>query len=123
GASRGGGGGGVGGGAFERGEVGKSAPHPTRFARRPLPASGARWNARLVRSLASLAEPRERVGGEAAARVDGGDARLHALDPGLGRRARIGRKLAQLGRSTREIAPRGLGLAARDDRVGIAPRR
>src|SRR5215831_15769700 len=41
----------------------------------------------------SLAEPRERVGGEAAARVDGGEARLHALDPGLGRRARCGEAL------------------------------
>ena len=54
--------------------------------------------------IVSLAEPRERVGGEAAARVDGGGARLHALDPGFGRRARIGRKLSQLGRHAGKIA-------------------
>src|SRR5215469_12439558 len=51
----------------------------------------------LVARLASLAEPRERVGSEAAACVDCGGARLRVLDPALGRRARIGRKLRQLG--------------------------
>src|SRR5262249_28655034 len=61
---------------------------PTRYARERQQSRGY--------ALTSLAEPRERIGGEAAARVDRGDARLRALDPGLGRRARVGRKLSQL---------------------------
>src|SRR6266545_6876 len=64
-------------------------------------------------SPASLAEPRERVGG---------DAPLRALDPGLGGRARVGRKLRQFGDRTGNVAPRNLGLGARDDRGGIAAR-
>src|SRR5205823_13730367 len=87
----------------------------------PLPARGERWSARLVCAPTSLAEFCERVGGEAAARVTRGGRRLRALDPGLGGRARLRRQLRHLGKRAGNIAARTFGLAAREDRGGVAP--
>src|SRR5262245_39779841 len=101
---------------------------PARLAHdktRPGQARGA-WGreqtefAARMCSLASLAEPRERVGGAAAARVDRGDARLRALDPGLGPCAGSGWNVARLRHRAGKIAASGLGLAAREDRGAVA---
>src|SRR5262245_3800012 len=62
----------------------------------------------------SLAQPRKRVGGEAAARVDGGGARLRLLDPGFGGRALGRRQLRKLGDRAGEIVPRRHPRGARD---------
>src|SRR6188474_1371952 len=67
----------------------------------------------------SLAEPREGVGGEAAARVERGGARLHLGDPGLVRRARRGRQLGELGLRTGEILLRRLAFETRRNRGGV----
>src|SRR5262249_62394873 len=90
--------GGVGGGGSEsEALILLHAPPPSPTL--PHKGGGSTPNVRqqqLVARLASLAEPRERVGREAAARVDRGGARPRGPDPGLGPRARRGRQARQL---------------------------
>src|SRR6266508_1311665 len=105
------------------------SPSPARFARDLSPQAG-RGGARGARAdhigrfeLAaptSLPQRGKGVGGEAAAGVDGGGARLRLLDPGLGRGARGGRERGQLGERAGKIGLRGPHLDAADDRRRIA---
>src|SRR5262249_10654126 len=92
---------------------------------RPGQARGA-WGreqtefAALIGASPSLAHPRDGVGGEATAGVDGGLPRLRARDPSLRPRAGVRRKLTQFGGRARHVAARSFRLSARDDRAGIA---
>src|SRR5690349_7638287 len=92
------------------------SPHPSPYGR------GSRASARPASALASLAQPRERIGGEAAARIDGGLPRLNARGPGLRAHAGVRRELTQFGRRAGNVAARRLRLGAHDDRAGIAAR-
>src|SRR5262249_34853378 len=71
----------------------------------------------------SLAQRRERVGGEAPARVAHSNRRLRALDPSLRRRARLRRPRRHFHKPRGNIAARNFCFAAGENRGGVAARR
>src|SRR5260370_3216930 len=116
------GGGGWRGGSLLLPETRPPTPTPTSY---PSPQGGGEQTefAARMRACASIAECRVRGGGEAAARGERGGRRLRALDPGVGSRARLRRKLRQLGERAGNIAARDFRLAAGKDRGAVVPGR